>query len=158
MTERERLIRLLDKYFGVGDSDFYICNRVKEAFALGTMRLDDFSEIDEENTADIADYLLAKGVILSPVKVGDKVYVNPYTLGYLSFIDYEHCFIHSEHFVIAEVVSIIKTRKQNIIKLKIYNKTTCSPKYKRYPISSIGITVFLTKEDAEKALKDKKKE
>ena len=106
----------------------------------------------------ISDYLLANGVILSPVKVGDKVYVNPYTLGYLSFIDYEHCFIHSEHFVIAEVVSIIKTRKQNIIKLKIYNKTTCSPKYKRYPISSIGITVFLTKEEAEKALEERKKE
>ena len=114
------------------------------------------SEIYKED--DIVDYLLANGVILSPVKVGDTVYVNPYTWDYLSFSDYEHCFIHSEHFLIAEVVSIIKTRKQNIIKLKIYNKTTCSPKYKRYPISSIGITVFLTKEEAEKALEDKKKE
>ena len=130
MTERERLIRLLDIIIQPG----------------------------QKTLGDIADYLLANGVILSPVKVGDKVYVNPYTWDYLSFSDYEHYFIHSEHFLIAEVVSIIKTRKQNIIKLKIYNKTTCSPKYKRYPISSIGITVFLTKEDAEKALKDKKKE
>ncbi len=128
MTERERLIRLLDIIIQPG----------------------------QKTLGDIADYLLAKGVILSPVKVGDTVYVNPYTWDYLSFSDYEHCFIHSEHFVIAEVVSIIKTRKQNIIKLKIYNKTTCSPKYKRYPISSIGITVFLTKEEAEKALEDKK--
>ena len=130
MTERERLIRLLDIIIQPG----------------------------QKTLGDIADYLLANGVILSPVKVGDAVYVNPYTWDYLSFSDYEHYFIHSEHFLIAEVVSIIKTRKQNIIKLKIYNKTTCSPKYKRYPISSIGITVFLTKEDAEKALKDKKKE
>ena len=130
MTERERLIRLLDIIIQPG----------------------------QKTLGDIADYLLANGVILSPVKVGDMVYVNPYTWDYLSFSDYEHYFIHSEHFVIAEVVSIIKTRKQNIIKLKIYNKTTCSPKYKRYPISSIGITVFLTKEDAEKALEDKKKE
>ena len=130
MTERERLIRLLDIIIQPG----------------------------QKTLGDIADYLLANGVILSPVKVGDTVYVNPYTWDYLSFSDYEHYFIHSEHFLIAEVVSIIKTRKQNIIKLKIYNKTTCSPKYKRYPISSIGITVFLTKEEAEKALEDKKKE
>ena len=67
MTERERLIEILNKYFEVGDSDFYVCNRVKEAFALGTMSLDDFSEIDETNTGDIADYLLANGVIVPPV-------------------------------------------------------------------------------------------
>ena len=136
MTERERLIELLSNIDYACDNESNLQDRIEF----------------------ISDYLLANGVILSPVTVGDKVYVNPYTWGYLSFIDYEHCFIHSEHFVITEVVSIIKTRKQNIIKLKIYNKTTCSPKYKRYPISSIGITVFLTKEDAEKALKDKKKE
>lgn len=100
----------------------------------------------------VADYLLANGVIVPPCKVGDTVYVNPYTLGYLSFTDYEHCFIHSKHFVIAEVVSIIKTRKQNLIKLKIYNRTTHTAKYHRYPISSIGKTVFITKEEAEKAL------
>ena len=95
-------------------------------------------------------------IIVPPCKVGDKVYVNPYTLGYLSFIDYEHCFIHSKHFVIAEVVSIIKTRKQNLIKLKIYNRTTHTAKYHRYPISSIGKTVFLTREEAEKALEEGK--
>lgn len=136
MTERERLIELLSNIDYACDNESNLQDRIEF----------------------ISDYLLANGVILSPVKVGDTVYVNPYTWDYLSFIYYEHCFIHSEHFLIAEVVSIIKTRKQNIIKLKIYNKTTCSPKYKRYPISSIGITVFLTKEDAEKALKDKKKE
>lgn len=136
MTERERLIELLSNIDYACDNESNLQDRIEF----------------------ISDYLLANGVILSPVKVGDKVYVNPYTWDYLSFSDYEHYFIHSEHFVIAEVVSIIKTRKQNIIKLKIYNKTTCSPKYKRYPISSIGITVFLTKEEAEKALEDKKKE
>ena len=103
------------------------------------------------NVGVIADYLLENGVIVPPVKVGDTVYVNPYTLGSLSFTDYEHYFIHSKHFVVAEVVSIIKTRKQNLIKLKIYNRTTNTAKYHRYPISSIGITVFLTKEEAEKA-------
>ena len=132
MTERERLIELLQEWGN--------------------------KENDGVRAESIADYLLANGVILSPVKVGDMVYVNPYTWSGLSFIDYDHCFIHSEHFLIAEVVSIIKTRKQNLIKLKVYNRTTCTPEYKRYPISSIGKTVFLTKEEAEKALEDKKKE
>ena len=71
---KEKLIELLNKYFNVGDSDFYVCNRVKEAFTLGTMSLDDFSEVDEENTSDIADYLLENGVIVPPCKVGDTVY------------------------------------------------------------------------------------
>lgn len=48
MIDREQLIELLNKYFNIGDSDFYICNKVEEAFTLGTMSLDDFSEIDEE--------------------------------------------------------------------------------------------------------------
>ena len=131
MTERERLIELMTQ-----------------------AENEELSLLEFEKKI-LADYLLANGVIVPPVKVGDTVYVNPYTLGYLSFIDYEHCFIHSKHFVVAEVVSIIKTRKQNLIKLKIYNRTTHTAKYHRYPISSIGITVFLTREEAERALKER---
>lgn len=131
MTERERLIEVLSNIDYACDNGSNLQDRIEF----------------------IADYLLANGVIVQPVKVGDTAYVNPYTWGYLSFTDYEHCFIHSKHFVIAEVVSIIKTRKQNLIKLKIYNRTTHMAKYHRYPISSIGITVFLTKEEAETALK-----
>lgn len=106
----------------------------------------------------IADDLLANGVIVPPCKVGDTVYVNTETWGGLSFIEYDHCFIHSKYFLVAEVVSIIKTRKQNLIKLKVYNRTTCTPEYKRYPISSIGITVFLTREEAERYWRIKKNE
>ena len=101
----------------------------------------------------IADYLLAKGVIVPPCKVGDVVYVNPKIWSGWSAINYDNCFIHSEYFLVADVVSIIKTRKQNLIKLKVYNRTTYTPEYKRYPISSIGKTVFLNREDAERALK-----
>ena len=104
------------------------------------------------NVGVIADYLIAKGVIVPPCKVGDTVYVNPKTWCGLSFIEYDNCFIHSKHFLVAEVVSIIKTRKQNLIKLKVYNRTTCKYEYKRYTISSIGITTFLTKEEAKRAL------
>lgn len=56
--EREYLIKLLNDYFCVGDSDTYICTRDKSAFSVGTMSLDDFEEISEENTSDLADYIL----------------------------------------------------------------------------------------------------
>lgn len=101
----------------------------------------------------IADHLIANGVVVPPCKVGDVVYVNPKIWSSWSAINYDNCFIHSEYFLVADVVSIIKTRKQNLIKLKVYNRTTYTPEYKRYPISSIGKTVFLTKEEAERALK-----
>lgn len=101
----------------------------------------------------VADYLLENGVIVPPCKVGDTVYVNPKTWGGISFIHYDNLFIHSKYFLVAEVVSVIKTRKQNLIKLKVYNRTTYTPEYRRYPISSISKTVFLTKEGVIKALK-----
>ena len=127
MTERERLIEMLNEWGN--------------------------KENDGVRAESIADYLLANGVIVPPCNVGDMVYVNPNTWGGLSFIAYDHCFIHSEHFLIAEIVSIITTRKQNLVKLKVYNRTTCTPEYHRYSISSINKTVFLTKEEAEQALK-----
>lgn len=56
---RDRLIELLAKYFTIGDSYAYNLTRVKEAFAVGTVTIDDFVEFDDEVVADIADHLLA---------------------------------------------------------------------------------------------------
>lgn len=62
MTDREKLIELLSSYFGIGDSYAYNLTRVKSAFAVGTMSLEDFEEFDDDTVADIADYLLSHGV------------------------------------------------------------------------------------------------
>lgn len=48
---------VLTKYFGIGDSDCYHLTRVKEAFALGTMTLEDFVEFDEESVENILNYI-----------------------------------------------------------------------------------------------------
>lgn len=71
---RERLIRLLSRYFDIGDSYTYNLTRVKSAFAVGTVDLDDFEEYTEDDVANLADYLLDNGVILPSVRVGQTVW------------------------------------------------------------------------------------
>lgn len=57
---REQLIAALEKYFEIGDSDTYELTRVKEAFSIGTMSLQDFVEWDSENVAALCDYLFER--------------------------------------------------------------------------------------------------
>ena len=42
----------------------YNLTRVKTAFAVGTMSLEDFEEFDENTVGDIVDYLIANGVVI----------------------------------------------------------------------------------------------
>ena len=79
MTDREKLIELLAKYFTIGDSYAYNLTRVKEAFAVGTVSLDDFVEFDDETVADIADHLIANGVTVQEwIPVSDPPKKNGY--------------------------------------------------------------------------------
>ena len=55
---RDKLIEFFNRYFGIGDSYFYQLTRVKTAFAVGTVGLDDFEELDEETVEDLVDHLL----------------------------------------------------------------------------------------------------
>lgn len=82
----------------------------------------------------LADYLLANGVIVPPCKVGDTVW----------FIRND---IKSE---------IIETNVEKVV-LKhggLYIKLGCNAMYET-TCNSIGKTVFLTKEEAEQALKER---
>lgn len=101
----------------------------------------------------IVQHLLDNDVFAPPVKVGQTVYVDCKTWrqAYL-FVNYPHTFIKKKYYIVADVVSIIKTRKQTLVKLGTYNKATFTREYERYPISAIGKTVFPTREEAEKAL------
>lgn len=56
----ENLVEVLTDYFGLNNSDgtyTYELDRVKEAFSVGTMTMDDFVEWDEENIDELATYL-----------------------------------------------------------------------------------------------------
>lgn len=128
MSERERLIELLLESEPIKERD-----------------LDD--DWGDNEISDIAEHLIKNGVVVPPVKLGDVVYVRPDSW------TYDAIFAPRTSLIIAEVISVIKTKRQTFIKLKAHNKTFPHYKYKRYIISAIGATVFLTKEEAEKALK-----
>ena len=58
VVQRDAGKQALNKYFSIGDSYTYELSRVKEAFYVGTMTLDDFEEWNEDNVSDLCDYLM----------------------------------------------------------------------------------------------------
>ena len=81
----------------------------------------------------LADYLLEHGVIVLPCKVGDRVYRPSDCLGVVQFVIIS--------FNIYESEMLFTDDSENIIYL-----------------SDIGKTVFLTREEAERALRECEKE
>ena len=94
-----------------------------------------------------ADYLLANGVIVPPCKVGDTVYYfshRPFNLSLLPNTIYE-----------ADVVRIVTTKLGTSVVIQIHNEYGCTEVPQ---ISDFGKTVFLIKEEAEKALSGRREE
>ena len=56
--KREALIEYFSKWADIGDSYIFDLTRVKEAFAIGTMDLDDLVEWDEARIAMLVDEFL----------------------------------------------------------------------------------------------------
>lgn len=57
----EFIQNVLNQYFDIpNDTYAYNLTRVKEAFTIGTMSLEDFEEFDEDTTRDLAEYLIEK--------------------------------------------------------------------------------------------------
>ena len=53
------LQEILNDYFDIpNDTYAYNLTRVKTAFDVGTMSLDDFEEFNEETTRDLAEYII----------------------------------------------------------------------------------------------------
>ena len=87
---------------------------------------------DLERNMIFAEYLLEHGVIVPPCKVGDRVYRPSDCLGVVQFVIISFNIYESEMFFTDD--------SENIIYL-----------------SDIGKTVFLTREEAERALKEREK-
>lgn len=128
MTERERLIELLDIIIQPG----------------------------EKTLGDIADYLIANGVIVLPCKVGDIVW----KIEDVWYLDDKKTWTHHyekevlEFMVRSMSISCnskgVWTKKIRICQVK--NGETIDHQ-RNIEFEEIGKTVFLTREEAEKALK-----
>lgn len=92
----------------------------------------------EEWISIYADHLLANGVVVPPCKVGDKLY-KPWTAGGRNVV---------AEFVVVAIISAIKD--EYFIK---YKKIGGTISY-QVNISNVGKTVFLSRKEAEKKLKE----
>lgn len=145
MTERERLIELIETGTRLAyDRSLEDVKRiVKENhhFNSATDRTVSISEM-------VADYLLSNGVIVPPVSLGDKIYEI------ISPKDRESYFITA---TVCAVHIADGSRNSCQRKRESYIIAECQgTKYvHKYPISKFSKTVFLTQEEAEKALKER---
>lgn len=96
------------------------------------VKSDDFRGISVEQ---MADYLLENGVIVLPVKVGDTVYI----IDLDDYDEYTDVVIDTEVFAIGDGCFYVE---QDSVILT-------------YSYSDIGKSVFLTREEAEKAIKER---
>ena len=90
------------------------------------------------NARVMADFLIANGVIVPPCKVGDIVWVK----------DFERCCVIQE----AEIIEIVQNKYGTYIR---YEYPAFRGRIYARSIEYIGKTVFLTKEQAEQALKER---
>lgn len=127
MTERERLYELIVD----AENEFY---REKPC---GT---------DSARCEMVAEHLLANGVLLPPVKVGQTVY---YIVG-ATYKSPENCRVSTPR----EVVEISYKRQRGPERRTISGFITEDGV--RYGFNSIGKTAFLAREDAEEALRKRK--
>lgn len=120
---RDRLIELLNKKYD------HFCDQ------CGVNK-------DSHYTDSLADYLIENGVIVPPCRAGDTVYYvsdSPLNLSVQANTIYE-----------ADVSRIITTRYGTTLVIQIHNSYGCT----EIPdVNDWGKTVFLTKEEAEQALK-----
>ena len=99
-------------------------------------------ENDGVRAESIADYLLKNGVIALPCKVGDIMYY----IGKSTDLSALHNTIYK-----SDVVKIIHKEEGISIILRFYNGPYCFAEITE--INDFGKRIFLTKEEAEKALK-----
>ena len=102
----------------------------------------------ERNVATLADHLLANGIIVPPCKVGDKVW----------FLNIYPSICMYRNFVYEAMVVRVYVEHDNELTLAIRIKNEWGTiEYPRIR-EEIGKTVFLSREDAEKALERMEKD
>ena len=130
MTERERLIELLNK-----SCDERLIEMIDKALDKHESTIENYVHPEQEW---IADYLLSNGVVVLPCSVNDTLYIADEKANIIRVEKVRTFFIGHPAY------------KENMPRLKMI-RTDCHD----IPIDDFGKTVFLTREEAEKALKER---
>ncbi|MBO5967682.1 MAG: hypothetical protein J6S14_04185 [Clostridia bacterium] len=127
---RDRLVELLN----------FIQCKADCCGALDGGRCGALDKLDRCQIETIADHLIANGVIVPPCKVGDTVY-------WLNF--YNDLMLYRDKYYEAEVTRIVVTKYGVSCVIRVRGE------HATYEIPDVefGKTVFLTREEAEQALK-----
>ena len=131
MNQRDRLIELLDNAFVKCDDNYGM-----------------------PNSSQVADCLLANGIMVLPCKVGDKVYLilEKTRFGYI---------LAEPKLSEANIISIGLYINKQFILCAEYEEIgydySIHKEVKSFKLSDIGTTVFLTSEEAEKTLEEMRK-
>lgn len=125
MTEKERLIILL------GIAMYEAVPKAKKA-----------EDKDKAWYEGIADYLLASGVHAPPIKVGDTVYTN---------VSWQGWYLRNEDRPYKAKVVFIGINEEGGFMNVVYEK---NDNMLTFTFDEIGDRIFLTREEAEKALKE----
>ena len=98
-------------------------------------------------TDELADHLIKNGVIVPPCKVGDKVYVIEPCACYNNYSEFDKC--HHRRTKATKWLEMVRVPTKHHTKcLKLFERP-----FKIEYLNKFGKTVFLTKEEAEAALK-----
>ena len=109
-----------------------------QALGITPDRLRELAQADREG-----------GCVVPPCKVGQKVKVDVRTWGNV----WNYKTVENGKFLIGEIVAITKTKKQTLVKIRVEHNVSWKRPTRRYPASAIGKTVFLTRGEAEAALR-----
>ena len=131
--ERDAAQSLLAERIGVRGAE-----PITTAFGLPIDRLRELAQADREGRC-----------VVPPCKVGQKVKVDVRTWGNV----WNYKTVENGKFLIGEIVAITKTKKQTLVKIRVEHNVSWKRPTRRYPASAIGKTVFLTRAEAEEALR-----
>ncbi|MBQ9750173.1 MAG: hypothetical protein IJV87_06295 [Clostridia bacterium] len=98
---------------------------------------------DRKNCIDFADE--SKYIDFAKY-IGKKVYVRTDTWSAAWYL--ANTYYNGQIYIVGEIVAVMRTKRQTLIKIRSATKNEHQGmRYKRYPISAIGKTVFLERSD-----------
>ncbi len=76
---KEKLVEIFNQFFSMEDTDAYWLTRVKSAFAVGAVTIDDFEEFTDETINELANFVIEE--IVCTANYINGIEVNQETIG-----------------------------------------------------------------------------